>query len=304
MAIRLARYYLLGKLETTYGSDASPTNDDVILAQNLSFKKEFNPINVKVGSSAEYYKALTGNMFATLSFDVPLRVGYYDMIQKQGDISKLLQACGYDVDASSDNEFVAFMKPESQSSMTFYYLHDGLREKITGARGSAKFTIKAGEVPMVHFEFTGLYNGVDTATMASSVDYGAKNGDIFVAKGATMTVGGTDYHTELLEFADNNKLVVIPSVSATNGVYMIEFADAEPSGNVDVLVETSNASTLEGLVTSESSVTISFKKGTSENPTITITAFVNDREMQDADGLLRYKLGFAINGITINLEAP
>lgn len=55
-------------------------------------------------------------------------------------------------------------------SVTIYFGIDGVRHKITGARGSVEFTISARQIPVMKFNFTGLYN-TPTDTADPTPDY-------------------------------------------------------------------------------------------------------------------------------------
>lgn len=54
-------------------------------------------------------------------------------------------------------------------SLTIYYNVNGVRHKLTGAKGSVSFTMNALERPSMKFTFTGMYNAVADASEATPV---------------------------------------------------------------------------------------------------------------------------------------
>lgn len=57
-------------------------------------------------------------------------------------------------------------------SLTIYYNVNGVRHKLTGAKGSVSFTMSANERPSMKFSFTGVYNPVSDAA-ESTADFSA-----------------------------------------------------------------------------------------------------------------------------------
>lgn len=60
--------------------------------------------------------------------------------------------------------------PASMDSVSIYFNLDGVLHKILGARGSAEFTISAKQIPVIKFNFQGLFS-TPTDTAAPAVDY-------------------------------------------------------------------------------------------------------------------------------------
>ena len=298
MAIRVNRYVLLGKKEVTYGSDPSPTKDNVINARNIVLDKDFGAQNIKVGDKSEFYSNLPGIQTAKLSFDVFLTAE--KTAGTESELGELLDACGYGI--SGTDNYNSINDPQSSSSMYFYYYEDGLLHKVAGARGTATFQIEAGIVPFVHFEFTGLYVSGSAEAIISIDAY--RNGTIFVAQANTLTLNSVGYHSYSLEFTDGNKLAILKDATANYGVYRIEFADAEPKGKVDAIVETANIGTLEALVENGTAFDLVFEKDTGLNPAIVLNVIAEDYARENDNGILRFSIPFIIKSITINLVTP
>lgn len=152
---------ILAKIETTYGTDSTPAVGDAILISNLSA----TPASLQTVDRV-YYKdhlgaspQLVTGASVELSFDVEL-AGSGSAMTPTGYAS-LLKACGLaeTVTSTSEQEKVAY-KPVSADfdSITIHYYTDGVRQIITGARGSVSFALTPGSVPVASFNFTGKYS--------------------------------------------------------------------------------------------------------------------------------------------------
>lgn len=303
MGIKTSKFVLYGKIEADYGVDPTCAVADVLTASNVNLDKIFNPQALKVGSKSEYYKSLPGHQLAALSFDIPLTRAITNGVA--GEITKLLQACCWGLASGEDNQFDVLNEPESDSSMYFEYYHDGVKEIISGARGSASFKLEAGLFPMVSFTFTGLYNSVSAVALPAITTY--KHGTLFPVKANTLKIGGTNYHSFILNFSDGNVVSILRDANATEGVYMLDVSDCDARGDINVLVESANAATLEALVENSTSSTILFEYdaagvGDAKNPVISITAIFEDVTREEVEGFLYYTMPFVITAIDIDIE--
>ena len=57
------------------------------------------------------------------------------------------------------------------SSVTIYYMLDGVRHKVTGCRGNASISAEVGAIPSIEFAFTGVYVAPDDVALPA-VTYG------------------------------------------------------------------------------------------------------------------------------------
>ncbi len=171
MAMKWRKKLVLAKIETTYGSDITPTAaDNAVLVNNV----ELSPVAANevsrelegrgLGNQA---KMLT-NVHSTLSCSVELAgSGAAGTAPAWG---VLLRACGFgETITSKTGAANAAYKPISASepSLTIYFYIDGALHKLTGCRGSASFSVAAGEIPVVSFAFTGLFNALGKTTYPS-----------------------------------------------------------------------------------------------------------------------------------------
>jgi hypothetical protein len=172
MSLLTRKRTILAKLETTYGTDPTPTGSaNAILVRNMSI----TPLNAEVVSRdlvRPYLGAseqLIASSYVGIEFEVEMAgSGTAGTAPAYGP---LLQACGMtETDGASDVTYTP--KSSSFASVTMYYNVDGVLHKITGARGNVELVINARQIPVFKFTFTGLYNAPSDAS-APSVTYTA-----------------------------------------------------------------------------------------------------------------------------------
>lgn len=148
---------IYAKIESTYGTDATPAGGDAVATKNFQLSDPYAGDRVSrdldrpdLGLEAE----INVNPHVTLSFDVEIAGS-----GTAGDapaMSPLLRAAGFGetIDAGVDVEY----KPVSTftDSVTIYAVLDGILHKILGSRGSVSLSFQKG-IPMLSFSFMGLY---------------------------------------------------------------------------------------------------------------------------------------------------
>jgi len=156
---------VLAKIETTYGTDPTPTgSSNAIQVSNLSI----TPINAEtvnrdlvrsyLGNSQE----LLANNYVVATFEVEMASS--GALGTAPAYGPLLRACGIaeTITASTKVEY----SPVSSGfeSVTIYFNADGLLHKMTGCMGNVEIDVSARKIPVYKFTFFGLYNAVtDTA---------------------------------------------------------------------------------------------------------------------------------------------
>lgn len=160
---------VLAKLETTYGTDPTPTpSADAVLVSNLSVTPlEANNVDRDLirpyfGSSEQ----LVGTRTTKLSFDVELVGSGVAGTPPAWDV--LLRACAFARSATA--AYVSYLPlTENQASITLYLNDAGVLHVMPGARGTVVFKLNAGEKPVMSFSFTGLYGPVSAQAVPSPV---------------------------------------------------------------------------------------------------------------------------------------
>lgn len=156
--MKTRKRFILAKTEATYGTDPTPTAGlNAILTSGLNR-------TIYDGNTVE--RNLDR---ATLGLDEQINTGPFARIEFGVEIAgsgavatapawgPLLRACGFaeTITAATDVQY----DPVSSSyeSVTIYYDQDGERQILKGCRGSVRFMMNAGAIPMMMFTFIGFY---------------------------------------------------------------------------------------------------------------------------------------------------
>jgi hypothetical protein len=179
----MARYarnqVVLAKIESTYGTDPTPTGGaNAVLVSNLSC----NPLaaaNVDRDLIRGYLggsEQLVGSNYVEVSFDVEFQNGGTAGTAAAWD--PLLQACGYTAGATavtpSRVEHLLESTYSAWKSLTIYYYDDGALHKLLGARGTVSLDLMVGARPVFKFRFLGLNGGLTAAANATPTLTGFK----------------------------------------------------------------------------------------------------------------------------------
>lgn len=157
MSLLTENVVTLAKVETTYGVDAVPTGVDALVTTQVKatiFEGATVPRNLdKPNSGAD--QELTADYYAMIEFSVEL-VGS-GTLGTAPAFGKLLRACRMLETIVASTSVTYTPNRPSETSLTFYFFQDGNRHRLTGARGT--FTIEANSqgIPVIKFQFWGLY---------------------------------------------------------------------------------------------------------------------------------------------------
>lgn len=169
----IRRRTILAKIESTYGTDPTPTgSSNAILINALNIQPVASTI-----VSRENYRPYLGN-FEQLLADSHVQIDFEVEIAGSGAAGTapaygpLLRACGLSETVSSGVSVTYAPVSNGFESVTMYFNNDGTQHKITGARGNVELQINARQIPVYKFTFMGIYNA-PTATSLPSVTYTA-----------------------------------------------------------------------------------------------------------------------------------
>lgn len=220
----MARYsrnsVVLAEVETTYGTDATPTGAaNAILVSNLSINP-LNANNVDRDLVRAYFggsEQLVGSAYVEISMDVEFQ--HSGTAGTAAAWDPLLQACGFAAGAVEATparvEHLLATDYSALKSVTIYYYDDGVLHKLLGARGSFSVNLNVGERPVFSFKFLGLDGGVTAVANATPTLTGFKTPLIVtdtntgaVTLGSTYATGaitgGTEYVAAGFDFDMGN----------------------------------------------------------------------------------------------------
>ena len=186
---------ILAKIETSYGTDPTPTGTaNAILALNVSFSP-MEGEDVVRNLERPYFGAnptVVAAERAVLSFDVELvGSGSLGVVPGWGP---LIRGCGVAqvITASTKVEYTPIT--DNPESLTFYFDVDGTQHIMLGSRGTTVFKLGANGIPTMSFAFTGLALAVSEQAKPT-VDFSAfqspQTGS--TANTPTFTIGGTTF---------------------------------------------------------------------------------------------------------------
>lgn len=194
----MARYTrdsaILAKIETTEGTDSTPTGSANAL---LVSEQSIEPLvanNVPRELIRNYFGAsehLVGTAYLMVEFTVELQgSGTAATAPAWG---ALLRGCGFAESGLVSYAAYAPDTPSAQKSVTIYYYDSGSLHKLLGAKG----TISEGGMsvsgrPTLKFRFMGVDGGITAASVVSTTLTGWKTpGVITTANSGDVTLGGT-----------------------------------------------------------------------------------------------------------------
>lgn len=215
---------ILAKIESTYGTDSTPTEGaNALLVSNVSI----NPLsaaNVDRDLVRPYMGAseqLVGPANIELSFDIELSgAGAAGTAAAYGP---LLRACGFAETLSASVRAEYNLVTPVYDSVSIYYFSDGVKHIAKGCRGTLSLKMSAGGRPVLSFKFLGLDGGVTAASPSAltltafktpTVISEPNTGDLtfgatYTAATPTLT-GGTGYPSQGIELDLGNAVNYTP----------------------------------------------------------------------------------------------
>jgi Phage tail tube protein len=148
---------VLIKTEATYGTDSTPTGSDACQVRNL----EVTPVQSDIVSRdlIRPYLGASPQLIANNRVQVTFEVEYSGSgtAGTAPRYGSLLKACGFSETVVATTSVTYAPVSTSFSSVTMYYSTDGVRHKVTGARGTYSLNLTANQIPVINFTMTGQY---------------------------------------------------------------------------------------------------------------------------------------------------
>ncbi len=242
---RLAkRTVVLAKVETTSGTDSTPTGaSNAIQVMDLSITP-LDAKNVDTNFLTSYFGGaaqLVGTASVKCSFSVLLAgAGAAATAPAWG---ALLLGCANAETTGllTPNRVEYLPATDSLKTLTIYYYDDGLLHKLLGCFGNAKLSAKSGEAPKLTFDFVGLDGGVSATANATAVLTAWKTPPAVtkanitdINLGCTYATGalsgGTSYNSTGLALDWGNSVSFAPMLTTEEVV----LADRDMTGSVSL----------------------------------------------------------------------
>lgn len=158
MGIRFERKCVLAKIESSYGTDPTPTGvANAVLLRNVDIdiaQGDRIPRDIIRSGMGQVMSFLVGRR-VTMTFSVDLAgAGAAGTPPAYGP---LLRMCTMAEIITPATRVDYFPVNTSQESGTIYFNLEGTRTILTGVRGSAKLQLQKGKLPTIQFQLTGLW---------------------------------------------------------------------------------------------------------------------------------------------------
>ena len=225
---------LLAKIESTYGTDATPAGTDAVLTSDLQIEPYAGPVVSRDldRSTLGGQTQINTNPQVTLTFNV--EVAGSGVAGTAPAYDALLKGCGFSEASGSPSSNVYTPVSSSWDSVSFYFFHDGQRHKVLGARGNMSMSLTRGEIPRYTFTFIGQYDtptaasptGVDTSDYVAPVPVTNTNTPTFTLGGSPLT----DLTAESLTFDMGNNVISCNVINANE----IHITDRNVTGSTVV----------------------------------------------------------------------
>lgn len=283
---------LLAKIETTYGTDATPTGIMAIQANDLNLtplendEEENRLIRPYFGG---YDKYISGGR-SKLDIELPIAGSGTKGAAPNFDV--LLRACGLAavITAGTSVEYTPIT--DGAESATLYFYLDGLLHKLTGARGTLDMSMLANKVPKLKFSFTGIYNPVTDTVMPAATFTAASKPVLVSTDNTTIQIHGQSAPTESIEFSLANQVIYEELIGSKS----VDITDRAPAGNVVIeMTSVAQKDWFNTAISAQSGV-VTLTHGKTAGNIVELSSpkvSFNAPSYQDKNGKLMLKLGMA-----------
>jgi len=233
MALLLRKRLILIEEESTYGTDPTPTGADAVLVRALNIVPQQSDIVSRdlirpyLGASEQ----LLANTRVECTFSVELAgSGTAGTAPRYG---KALKACGFSETVAAGTSVTYAPVSTGFDSVTVHYNVDGVRHKVTGARGTFTVSANVGEIPTLDFTLTGIYVPPDDSAQPS-VTYADQATPLIFKQGNTTglnVMGLTTAKLSTYSLDIGNEIVYRELVGGTGEVLL---TNRNVSGNLSI----------------------------------------------------------------------
>ena len=236
MALLTRKRVILIEAESSYATDPTPTATDAVLVRDLTITPQSSDVVSRelirpyLGASEQ----LLANTRVECTFAVELAgSGSAGTAPRYGSA---LKACGLSEVVAPSTRVTYAPVSTGFSSVTIHYNIDGVRHKVTGARGTVELSAEVGQIPVLNFSMQGIYNAPDDSALPS-VTYGNQEEPLIFKNGNTssfqlLSFGGA---LQSVNFDLGNELVYQELVGGTKQVLLV---DRQATGSVTIQAPT------------------------------------------------------------------
>jgi len=285
---------ILAKAESSYGSDPTPTGSanyvqviDLNIEPIVSDEVSRDLIRPYMGN----YEVIPANTRVNVTFDVEMSgSGTAGTAPKYGAI---LKACGLSENITGGNTVTYAPVATPSDSVTLYVNYDGIRQKVTGARGTFSINCEVNNIPRISFSLTGLFTA-PTDTALPTVTVSNQASPLIFKNGSTSNFSIFGFSAALqswnLDF--NNEVIYRELVGGTKEVLI---TDRRPSGTAVIENPALSAHNFFTDYTGTSTGTNTWLHGTTAGNKVTVSCPQTDLGQptyEESDGITMLNLPF------------
>lgn len=272
--------YILAKIETTVGTDASPTGAaNAVLVYDVSI----NPVesstvdrNIQwgyLGASEQ----LQGSIQKKLEFSVELQNG--GTAGTAPGYDALLQACAFaGVTGTTPSRYTYSPVSSVFKTVTIYAHDDGVLHKYLAAQGDVEFSLPIGGKPSMKFSFTAIDGGDVAASNPTPVytsfksplvgtSFNTANPVLGGTLGAGAVSGGTNYPSTGLQSLKMGNAVTFTELTGADGV---DITDRKAAGSIELDLTAAQEVALLAAVKANTTQSLSIKHGSAAGASVLI----------------------------------
>jgi hypothetical protein len=294
---RTPKRLLLAKTETTYGTDPTPTGAaNAIQVRAL----EITPLQAETVSRnlIRPYLGNSGQLLAQTRVEVTFEVelsgsGAAGTAPQYGPI---LKACGLAETVVAGTSVTYSPVSNSFSSCTLYFHNDTIRHKVTGCRGSFELTTEVGQIPVIAFTMTGIYNPPTDESLPSPT-YGNQVEPLIFQNGNTSNFSIFSYAgcLQSLNFQIANEVIYRELVGCTKEVLI---TNRNAAGTCVIEAPSISTKDFFSIATGSTTGAITFRHGATAGNIVTFNAPQSDigsPTYSDLDGIQMLNLPYLAN---------
>jgi len=294
MALLTRKRVILIEEESTYNTDAGPDGADAVLVKDLSIVPQQSDVISRdlirpyLGASEQ----LLANTRVECTFSVELAgSGTAGTAPRYG---KALKACGFSETIVANTSVTYDPVSASFDSVTIHYNLDGVRHKVTGARGTFSITANVGEIPTIDFTMTGVYVAPDDSAQPS-VTYANQATPLIFKQGNTTdleVMGLTTAKLSSYSLEMGNEIVYRELVGGSGEVLL---TNRNVTGSVSIEAVALGTKDYFALALANTLGIIKFTHGTAAGNKVKVAsakADISDVSYGDLDGIAMLEIPF------------